>query len=123
MRLDGERGAISQDGRGYYVDSDSGSQIRKLTCVAVTPPTVCGVGTVVTYNPPYRIDPDGRGYYADSDGRGIYADSDGRGYYADSDGRVKYVDSDGKGIYVDSDDTIPAKRACVLGELHGEFEP
>ena len=122
VRVDNRDGRIDQDGRGYYVDADSGLRIRKLTCIAVSPPTACGVGTVVTYNPPYVIDPDGRGYYADSDGRGVYVDSDGRSYYADSDGRLRYVDSDGRGYYVNSDDTVPAQRACVLGEWHQEYE-
>ncbi len=88
---DGSGYYIDQDGRGYYVDQDGG-RINEVVCAAVTPPTVCGVGTVQVVSPPhYLINPDGRGYY---------------------------IDQDGRGYYVDQDDTIPAGRACVLGELH-----
>ncbi len=120
VNTDGRGGYIDQDGRGWYVNQDNGRRIKSLVCLAVVPATVCGVGTVVVEYPNYKINPDGRGYYADMDGRGLYVDQDGRGYYADMDGRGIYVDMDGRGRYIDQDDTVPAQRACVLGEYHGE---
>ncbi len=97
---DGPGRYIDQDGLGRYIDQDSPLgwlfPIRKIRCVDVTPPTACGVGTVIVDGDTgYLIDPDGGGWY---------------------------VDQDGTGRYIDQDDRIAAPRACLLGELEEVIE-
>jgi len=95
VRGDGSGRWVEQDGSGRWVDQDGNVLTKRrggVLCHTVTPPTVCGPGTLRVDSPwGMAIAPDGSGWFVDQDGSGRWVEQD-------------------------KDELVPAQRACLMGE-------